>query len=533
MTLPTTAVHDLRAEIERRRTFAIISHPDAGKTTLTEKFLLYSGAVEEAGSVRARRNARHATSDWMAMEQQRGISITSTALQFDYEGFRFNLLDTPGHEDFSEDTYRVLVAVDSAVMVLDAAKGIEPQTLKLFDVCRMRGIPLVTFVNKMDQPALDPLELLDQLEATLHVRAVPFTWPIGDGPDFQGVYDLRARAVMRFERSAGNRARSPVTSVELDDPAIEAELGEPAARHLRAQVELVEGAIGPFDRDAFLRGEITPVFFGSALNNFGVEPFLRAFGRLAPPPAPRQAKDRLVEPDDEAFTGFIFKLQANMDPNHRDSMAFMRICSGVFEREMSVHHARLGKKIRMSRTHRLFARERETVDLAFPGDIVGLVNPGVFRLGDTVCTGPKVEFGAIPTFPPESFAVLENRDIGKAKQFQRGLAQLEEEGAIQVFFPEVGSRSEPILGAVGALQFDVVVARLQAEYGVETSLRPLDYHAARWLPEGLPANTDWTSRTIARAYDRYETLVLLFPSEWSLRHFEQEHPAIHMEALRA
>jgi peptide chain release factor 3 len=531
VTAPETAAQsplELEREIARRRTFAIISHPDAGKTTLTEKFLLYSGAVEEAGSVRARKNARHATSDWMSMEQKRGISITSTALQFDYEGIRYNLVDTPGHQDFSEDTYRVLVAVDSAVMVLDAARGIEPQTLKLFHVCRMRGIPLVTFVNKMDQNAKDPLELLDELERVLGIRAVPFTWPIGDGPFFQGVYDLRRRRVMRFERSEGNRTRAPMVDVELESPELDTLLGAEAAATLRSQVELVEMAIEPYTEEDFLAGLVTPVFFGSALNNFGVEPFLRDFAELAPPPPPRESSKGEVDPADEEFSGFVFKIQANMDPQHRDRMAFLRVCSGVFERDMAVNHPRLGKKIRMSRPHRLFASQRETVDTAYPGDVVGLVNPGVFRIGDTVTSGKGFEYEAMPKFSPERFAVLENRDISKGKQFQRGLAQLEEEGAIQVLYPEVGTRSEPILAAVGELQFDVVMSRLNDEYNVPTHIRHMEHTTARWVADEAAIGAGRLPQNTIRTRDTSDRLVLVFPSDWALSYFERENQDVQL-----
>ena len=531
MTMETMTARELEREVARRRTFAIISHPDAGKTTLTEKFLLYAGAVEEAGSVRARKNARRATSDWMAMEQQRGISVTSTALQFDYDGWRFNLLDTPGHQDFSEDTYRVLTAVDSAVMVLDAARGIEPQTLKLFAVCRQRGIPLVTFVNKMDQPAKDSLELLDEIESVLGIRAVPMTWPIGDGPSFGGVYDLANRRVLRFERTEGNRTKAPVYDMELDDPGINALVGDQAAETLRQQVELVQTVVEPLDAEEFLRGEVTPVFYGSALNNFGVEPFLRDFAKLAPPPRPRDSDAGPIAPTDEAFSGFIFKIQANMDPQHRDRMAFLRVCSGVFERDMTVQHPRLGKKVRVSRPHRLFAQDRETVDTAYPGDIVGLINPGAYRIGDTLCEGKAFQYAAIPRFQPERFAVLENRDIPKAKQFQRGLAQLEEEGAIQVLYPEVGSRTEPMLAAVGELQFDVVKARLADEYGVETALRQTEHTTARRVPHENEGRVDSLPRGTLRTRATDGALVLVFPSDWAAEYVERERPELGLVGI--
>ncbi len=531
MTTPTDApaIAELRAEVERRRTFAIISHPDAGKTTLTEKFLLYGGAVEEAGSVRARKNARSATSDWMAMEQQRGISITSTALQFDAFDCRFNLLDTPGHQDFSEDTYRTLMAVDSAVMVLDSAKGIETQTRKLFDVCRKRGIPILTFINKMDHAGREPLELLDEIEAMLQIKTVPMNWPIGDGPSFGGVFELATNTVLRFERTQGNRFRAPVTVGNIDDPKLTELLGDKGHTELKENVELVQGITPPFDRDAFLRGKQTPVFFGSALNNFGVEPFLAAIKELAPPPGPHETTDGIVEPDEREFSGFIFKIQANMDPNHRDRMAFLRICSGRFEKDMSVHHPRLNKSIRITRPHRLFARERETVEEAFAGDVIGLVNPGVFVIGDTLTGGSKWQFDAIPRFQPEVFATLESQFIAKSKQFARGLEQLEEEGAIHVFYRVDGSRSAPIIGAVGHLQFEVAAARLEAEYGVQTRIEPMPHSSAKsYVHPG--GEVRWPRSTIL-AVGRGETPVAIFASPWEEDYCRKENPEMELLEL--
>ncbi|MGE0543984.1 MAG: peptide chain release factor 3 [Dehalococcoidia bacterium] len=523
----------LHEHVARRRTFAIISHPDAGKTTLTEKLLLYAGAVDLAGSVRARANQRRATSDWMEMEQQRGISVTSTALQFDYEGYRFNLLDTPGHQDFSEDTYRTLMAVDSAVMVLDAAKGIEPQTKKLFEVCRLRRIPIVTFINKLDHPSESPLFLLDQIEHVLSIGPVAMNWPIGDGPSFQGVYDLRGQQVLRFERTARGQHRAPVHVGAISDPALAHLIGDIAYRQLCDEVELLAAAGTAFDRGRFLTGDVTPVFFGSALNNFGVQPFLDALCELAPSPGPRMTDQGPVAPDDADFSGFIFKIQANMDPRHRDSMAFLRVCSGRFEKDMVVWHPRLGRSVRMSRPHRLFARERETVEEAYPGDVIGLVNPGLFAIGDTLCTGQPRRFDAIPRFPPEHFAIIESRDVARYKQFHKGLAQLEEEGAIQVLTAPESARREPILAAVGELQFDVVAARLRAEYGVETTLRRLPYTTARWV-EGDPAavaGARWLTRGVLRAQDRQGRPVALFQSAWDLDYAIQHNPAIRFREL--
>ncbi|MPZ99870.1 MAG: peptide chain release factor 3 [Dehalococcoidia bacterium] len=518
-------------EIARRRTFAIISHPDAGKTTLTEKFLLYAGAVETAGSVRARRNARFATSDWMAIERERGISVTSTVLEFDYQGVRFNLLDTPGHQDFSEDTYRTLVAADSAIMVLDGARGIQPQTRKLYEVCRTRRIPVITFVNKMDHDALDPLELLDQVESTLGIDAAPLSWPIGDGPTFQGVYDLRHEQVLRFERTAGGRRAAPVVSGTLEDPdgALTAALGATALGRLREGIALLREAGHPFDCERFLEGALSPVFFGSALSNFGVETLLQAVADFAPPPGPREAGHGPVAPDAEPFSGFIFKIQANMDPNHRDCMAFVRVCSGRFERDMAVHHARSGKRVRLTGSQRLFGQTRETVDEAYPGDIVGIINPGVLGIGDTLASDPTIDFGAIPRFQPECFARLRNRDVMRAKQFDRGLAQLEQEGAVQVLWERDGRRSAPVLGAVGELQFDVVRRRLADEYGAETVLDRLPHSALR-VASGPLDGVRWPSDAL-RLADRDERTFVLFRSDWDANEFGGRVPEITLGML--
>src|SRR5438067_3863558 len=534
--LDSAAVGALSREVARRRTFAIISHPDAGKTTLTEKLLLYGGAIDMAGAVRARKGQRHATSDWMAMEQTRGISITSTALQFEYEGFCLNLLDTPGHEDFSEDTYRTLAATDSAVMVLDAAKGIEPQTRKLFDVCRMRQIPIICFINKLDQPGRDPFELIGEIEQELGVGAVPMNWPIGSGPTFQGVFDLRAQRVLRFERTAHGKSIAPVTVSGLDDPRLEAAIGPTAWNDLRDAAELLAGAGAAFDDGAFLRGRVIPVYFGSAINNFGVQPFLDALLELAPPPSPRVAKrpngeNVEVAPDDDGFTGFVFKIQANMDKRHRDRLAFLRITSGVFEKDMMVFHSRHGRLVRMTRPHRLFARERETIDVAYPGDVIGFVNPGLFRIGDAVSSTEPLQFDPIPRFAPEHFATLRAREVTRQKQFQKGLEQLEEEGVMQVLTVHEGLRSEPILAVVGELQFDVLRSRLETEYNVETTITNLSFTMARWVALevedvaklSLPSKSRLATDTGGRA-------VVLFSSSWELELAEKDNPAVTFSA---
>ena len=528
MSLPIekSSAEVLPREVLRRRTFAIISHPDAGKTTLTEKLLLYAGAVHLAGAVQARSHQRRATSDWMELEQARGISITSTMLQFDYQGARVNLLDTPGHQDFSEDTYRTLMAVDSAVMVLDGAKGIEPQTKKLFAVCRRRGIPILTFINKMDLPGRQPFDLLDEIERTLGMTAVPFNWPIGEGASFQGLYDLRERQVLFFERTAHNQRRAPMQIDTFPHPRLAEKLGD-AYGPLQEEIGLLTGAGTSFDHTRFLAGELTPVFFGSALTNFGVGPFLDAFIHLAPPPGPRPSTQGLVRPTDEAFSGFVFKIQANMDPQHRDRMAFLRICSGRFEKDMMVYHPRLGRKIRMTRPHRLFGRDRETIEEAFPGDVVGLVNPGLFAIGDTLCVSGSLAFDPIPHFPPECFGVLRTQDISKYKQFQKGLQQLEEEGVMQIFFSPDHVRREPILAAVGELQFDVVVSRLQSEYGVKTSVERLPHTLAQWISGDARKIADayWPADTL-RLVDRNGHQVMLFPSEHLLAYCIKSNPSV-------
>ena len=515
-------------EVARHRTFAIISHPDAGKTTLTEKLLLYVGAVELAGAVRAKSSQHHTTSDWMSMEQQRGISVTAAALEMEYQGYRINLLDTPGHQDFSEDTYRTLMAVDSAVMVLDAAKGIEPQTMKLFQVCRMRGIPILTFINKMDQQARDPLDLLDEIERVLGIAATPFNWPIGDGPWFQGVYDLRNDRVLRYERTARGQRRAHVKVSGLQDPALAEMLGAEATLNLQEHVVLLGGAGSTFDRETFLRGEMTPVFFGSALHNFGLEPFLEALIELAPPPGPRESDQGAVKPTDETFSGFVFKIQANMDPKHRDRMAFLRVCSGRFAKDMMVEHSRLGRSIRLSRAFRLFGRERESIEEAFPGDVIGVVSPGLFSIGDTVTAGKPLRFPGIPRFAPENFGFVFNRDISRYKQFHKGLTQLEEEGAAQVLHAVGDTGSRPILAVVGELQFDVVLARLQEEYGVEARIERLPYTCTRWI-SGSEAALERLGRPRVgsmRCVDRQNQPVLLFESQWHLDYCRKENPGL-------
>lgn len=508
-----------------RRTFAIISHPDAGKTTLTEKLLLYGNAIELAGNVRARRNQRATTSDWMEMERERGISITSTILQFPYKGHVINLLDTPGHQDFSEDTYRTLAAVDSAVMVIDAAKGIEPQTLKLFEVCRKRGIPIFTFINKMDRPARDPLDLLDEIKKVLGMEPVPMNWPLGDGVDFKGVYDRAARGVYVFERTKRNERAASETFIPLDALESSGVLSSARLAELRDSIHLLDEVGVVFEHESVLREKQTPVYFGSALTNFGVRQFLDEFIQYAPPPQPYQSETGLVSPDMPEFSGFIFKIQANMNPKHRDSVAFLRICSGRFERGMDLVHAQSGKTLRLLRPYKVFGSEREIIDDAHPGDVLGLPNTGDFAIGDTLCTGNPIRFAPLPRFQPEHFALLRNTDLNKQKQFAKGLQQLENEGAVQVFYNLNAFKREPILAVVGQLQFDVVQSRLQGEYNVPTSLERLPHTDLRWVKG--PADTieklpDRSEVIIAR--DSLDQPVALFNGSFFLRFYAEKFP---------
>jgi len=514
----------LAREVARRRTFAIISHPDAGKTTLTEKLLLYAGAIELAGAVRGRKSQRHATSDWMALEQQRGISISAAALEFELDGRHVTVLDTPGHQDFSEDTYRTLLAVDSVVMVIDAAKGIEAQTLKLFEVCRARRIPVLTFVNKLDQPSRDPFELLDEIERVLGIAAAPMNWPLGDGVDFRGVYDLRTHALLLYERHQGAGRTDPVAVTHPGDPAVAERVGHERQAALTEALAIIDGAGTAFDDAAYRAGRQTPVFFGSALHDFGVEPFLRALLALAPSPVARPTDDGSVDPTEPDFSGFVFKVQANMNPKHRDRVAFFRICSGRLTKDMLAQHGRLATPIRLSRVYRFFGRDRETVPEAYAGDVVGLVNPGQLGIGDTLYAGRSVRFPPIPQFPAERFATIRPADGGH-KKFGQAVDQLAEEGLLQLFLPRVGPR-HPIVGVVGALQFDVIEARLASEYNIPCTVEPLSYVAARW-----PAAAAEPAPALALPYsgvtpvvDRREREALLFESEWTLKYCVEKNP---------
>jgi peptide chain release factor 3 len=521
---------DVSQERARRRTFAIISHPDAGKTTLTEKLLLYAGAIHIAGSVKARKASRYATSDWMEIEKQRGISVASSVMQMEYRDCVINLLDTPGHQDFSEDTYRVLTAVDAALMVIDAANGVEPQTLRLLQVCRARGTPVITFINKMDREVREPLDLLDEIETALGMAAAPFTWPIGMGKQFRGVYDLNANRMRVFHPGADRVIDDEIVE-GLDDPRYLERFGDDFAR-ARHEIELIQGASEPFDRDAFLAGKQTPVLFGSAINNFGVRETLDALVDLAPAPGPRAALQRTVTPDEPDFAGVVFKIQANMDPAHRDRIAFVRVCAGHFQRGMRLKICRSGKEIRPNNVVSFLSQRRELVDDAFPGDIIGIPNHGVLQLGDTLTEGEELQFTGLPFFAPEMFHTVEVADPLRGKQLQKGLAQLGEEGAIQVFRPHLGGPL--LLGAVGALQFEVVAHRLRHEYGVEARIAPARASVARWVtaddPRELKRFIEANAHRIA--YDVVDAPTFLAAYDAELRVAESTWKSIHFHALR-
>ena len=505
------------AEINRRRTFAIISHPDAGKTTLTEKFLLYGGAIAQAGVVKGKKNARAATSDWMEIERQRGISVTSSVMQFQYEGFCINILDTPGHQDFSEDTYRTLMAADSAVMVIDAAKGVEAQTRKLFRVCALRDIPIFTFINKMDREARDPFELCQELEHELGIDTYAVNWPIGCGKEFQGVYDRQRGKIIHFTSNTNARA-AIATEVELDDPALAGLIGQAKRDQLADEIELLDGASCDFDMDRVRHGKLSPVFFGSALTNFGVEPFLEDFLRMTTPPLPRRAGELLIDSFDDDFSAFVFKIQANMNKAHRDRIAFMRVVSGKFEADREVYHVQGGKKLKLSRPQQLMAAEREIIEEAYAGDIIGVFDPGVFSIGDTLCApGKKITFEGIPTFAPELFSLVRQKDTMKRKQFVKGATQIAQEGAIQIF-QEIGAGMEEIIvGVVGSLQFDVFQYRMENEYNVDITMQTLPYSYIRWIDNEeidlKKLNLTSDTRKVQDMKGRY---LLLFANQWSI-----------------
>lgn len=515
----------------RRRTFAIISHPDAGKTTLTEKLLLFGGAIQLAGAVKGRKAARHATSDWMKMEQERGISVTSSVMQFDYRDRVVNLLDTPGHEDFSEDTYRTLTAVDSALMVIDLAKGVEDRTIKLMEVCRLRDTPILSFVNKLDREGRDPMEVLDEIESVLKIQCAPITWPIGMGKRFKGVYDLRHDTTYLFSPTHGGRIKAGEFIQGLNNPRMDELLGD-QADELRAEVDLVQGASHELDLDAYRAGRQTPVFFGSAINNFGIRELLDAFVEYSPGPKSRQARERLVEPTEERFSGFVFKIQANMDPMHRDRIAFLRVCAGSYTKGMKMRHVRLGKTVQINNAMTFQADERAQVEEAWPGDIIGLHNHGTIQIGDTFTSGEELKFEGIPFFAPELFRRLVLKDPLKSKQLLKGVLQLSEEGATQSFRPF--KNNDLILGAVGVLQFEVAAQRLRDEYGVEAIVEAVSIATARWVQ---CQDARMLERFREKAHDNLaldgdDQLVYLAPTRVNLQLTEERWPDIRFLATR-
>ena len=518
----------LQQEISRRRTFAIISHPDAGKTTLTEKFLLYGGAIAQAGAVKGKKNARAAVSDWMEIEKQRGISVTSSVMQFQYEGFCINILDTPGHQDFSEDTYRTLMAADSAVMVIDGAKGVEPQTRKLFKVCAMRHIPIFTFINKLDREAKDPFDLLDDLEKELGIETYAVNWPIGCGKEFQGVYDRQQSQILFFSGVSGKK-RAEKMEVALDSGLVDEMLGERRAAQLRDDVELL-GAGREFDMDEVRAGTLSPVFFGSALTNFGVEPFLEAFLRMTPPPLPRTADCGVIDTFDPDFSAFVFKIQANMNKAHRDRLAFLRICSGKYEREAEVFHVQGNRKLRLSQPQQMMAQEREIINEAYAGDIIGVFDPGIFSIGDTLTVpGKKFKFSGIPTFAPEHFSRVSPKDTMKRKQFVKGTEQIAQEGAIQIFRVPNTGMEEVIVGVVGTLQFDVFRYRMLSEYGVELRMEGLPYEVLRFIKKSPCDEKELYLSSDCELLEDYRGhKLLVFSSPWAIDFILRRNPGLEL-----
>ena len=521
----------MEQEINRRRTFAIISHPDAGKTTLTEKFLLYGGAIQTAGSVKGKASDRHAVSDWMEMEKKRGISITSSVMQFEYDGYCINILDTPGHQDFSEDTYRTLMAADSAVMVIDAAKGIEPQTRKLFKVCAMRHIPIFTFINKLDHEARDPFDLIDELEKEFGIGTYPMNWPIGCGVSFKGVYDREGKKILAYGDS--HRGRDRLASIDCDitdTEGLDRLIGPYAREELTEQVELLDGACFDFDIEKVRNGSLSPVFFGSALNNFGVEFFLEHFLKMTTAPLSRKAGESQISPFDDSFSAFVFKIQANMNKAHRDRIAFMRIVSGKFEHDREYYHVQGNKLLRLSQPQQMMASEREVIDEAYAGDIIGVFDPGVFAIGDTICEkGQKLRFEGIPTFAPEHFAMVEQVDSMKRKQFAKGMNQIAQEGAIQIFFEPNSGLERVIVGVVGVLQFEVLEYRLKNEYGCDLRRTNLAYQQIRWIEnEDLDPKTLRLSHDTKWVQDFRGRNLLIFTSEWAIRWVMEDNPNLRL-----
>ncbi len=521
-----------KKEIEKRRTFAIISHPDAGKTTLTEKLLLYGGAINTAGSVKGKANSKYAVSDWMQIEKERGISVTSSVLQFNYNGYCINILDTPGHQDFSEDTYRTLMAADSAVMVIDGSKGVEAQTIKLFKVCVMRHIPIFTFINKMDLEARDSFELLDEIENVLGIRTCPINWPIGAGKRFKGVYDRDTKKVSMFKAvSVGGAKSAAETDYDVSDPALKDEVGDELYNKLMDEIELLDGASDEFDRELVDKGELSPVFFGSALTTFGVETFLENFLNMTRSPLPRMSDEGMISPISDTFSGFIFKIQANMNKAHHDRIAFMRICSGKFDASKEVYHVQSGRKMRLSQPQQIMAQDRKVIEEAYAGDVIGVFDPGIFSIGDTLCSpGKKFAYEGIPTFAPEHFCRLVHMDSMKRKQFMKGVTQLAQEGAIQMFQDYTLGMSEIIVGVVGTLQFDVLKYRLENEYGCEIRLEPLPYNYIRWVKDKT-TDLNKISRIsdCKRVKDMRDNPLLLFANEWSIRLLLEHNEGLILE----
>ena len=518
-------------EIRRRRTFAIISHPDAGKTTLTEKFLLYGGAINLAGTVKGRKATKHAVSDWMEIEKERGISVTSSVLQFNYEGFCINILDTPGHQDFSEDTYRTLMAADSAVMVIDGSKGVEAQTIKLFKVCVMRHIPIFTFINKMDREARDPFELMSEIEEVLGIHTCPINWPIGCGKSFKGVYDRQTKQITTFTAAMGGQKEVASRTFDVEGTDVDSVIGLDYHSQLKDDIELLDGASDEFDQDLVDQGLLSPVFFGSALTNFGVETFLEHFLKMTSPPLPRKTTDGVVDPFDEKFSAFVFKIQANMNKAHRDRIAFMRICSGKFEAGMEVNHVQGGKKIRLTQPQQLMAESRKIIEEAYAGDIIGVFDPGIFSIGDTLCaSGEKFAFEGIPTFAPEHFARVRQMDTMKRKQFIKGINQLAPEGAIQIFQEFNTGMEEIIVGVVGVLQFEVLTYRLKNEYNVEVKLDQLPFEFIRWVenPEKVDVSKIQGTSDMKRIRDLKGNPLLLFINSWSVGMVEERNPGLKL-----
>ncbi|MDO5407480.1 MAG: peptide chain release factor 3 [Eubacteriales bacterium] len=522
---------NLSEQIKKRRTFAIISHPDAGKTTLTEKFLLYGGAINLAGTVKGRKAAKHAVSDWMEIEKERGISVTSSVLQFEYDNYCINILDTPGHQDFSEDTYRTLMAADSAVMVIDGSKGVEAQTIKLFKVCVMRGIPIFTFINKMDREARDPFELMDEIENVLGIRTCPINWPIGCGKNFKGVYDRHEKTITTFTAAMGGQKEVATQVYDVEGTDVEAVIGADYHQQLMDEIELLDGAADEFDMDRVSRGNLSPVFFGSALTNFGVETFLQHFLKMTSSPLARQAISREIDPFKDDFSAFVFKIQANMNKAHRDRIAFMRIVSGKFEAGMEVNHVQGGKKIRLSQPQQMMAQDRKIVEEAYAGDIIGVFDPGIFSIGDTLCaSNEKFEFEGIPTFAPEHFARVRQIDTMKRKQFLKGVSQIAQEGAIQIFQEFNTGMEEIIVGVVGELQFEVLTYRLESEYNVEVKLEKLPYEYIRWIEnkESVDVAKIQGTSDMKRIKDLKDNPLLLFVNSWSVGMVEERNPGLKL-----